>query len=355
MNFTVLNYSNDGSLTPAAVIFGKHNLKLIESGNDFNLYEYDLNINEKIFFPIKKNNYRLQFDEVAIILQEFPHLVDCKKIVWLPSESDFGNKIIDTFKNDILVHITLQGDPVNVTYDYKNIKWISSVAPHIKSDSELFVDLKLSLPYYFYRHQISLVDFEKVGVIETPNVLDKIFYYGRRLEENDVNQKNRAYFITKIKGFLNSDWFVTSNIHKNIEFSNIGVGLYHFGNFFDYKCCMFNLIFESLSVDCVRDYQVWISEKTLFAVLFSNPFILFANNYVLNTLKEMDIRILNDEFDGNNVEEKVINFCHFMNNSSYAERRELYEKYLKISEQNRKHLLEYINNPKKDIINFLIN
>ena len=44
MNFTVLNYSNDGSLTPAAVIFGKHNLKLIESGNDFNLYEYDLNL-----------------------------------------------------------------------------------------------------------------------------------------------------------------------------------------------------------------------------------------------------------------------------------------------------------------------
>ena len=45
----------------------------------------------------------------------------------------------------------------------------------------------------------------------------------------------------------------------------------------------------------------------------------------------------------------------FMINSTLEERKELFEKYKQKQIENRKKLLEYINSPKKEIIEFIIN
>jgi hypothetical protein len=143
-------------------------------------------------------------------------------------------------------------------------------------------------------------------------------------------------------------------MHEHIELQKISLGLYHLGNYFDYKKCMFNVIFETQYVDYLKPAGNLLTEKTTFALLFSNPFFLLANTFILNTIKELDIILFNDEFIGEDIEEKFLNFCLFINESTFEQRVELYKKYKKINIENRKKILEYINYPKYKVIDFII-
>ena len=351
MEFVILSFAEDGNLIQAAIIFGKYNIKLVDTNADYNIYKTVFE-NNTFYFPIKKNNNELQIGDEETILKTFNYLNSCKKIILLPGHN--YQKVEDKFDNEKIFRISIQGDPCTIPFD-KKVNIITSVKPNGIILNNLMYDIKLCIPYFFYRHQISLVNFELIDKIENKSLNDKIFLYLRRFEDGQENMKDRAYFIKKIKSKIGENYLETFNpLIKDFELSKVSVGLYHLGNFFDYNSCMFNLVFESQRVDYAEDYQTWISEKSLFAVLFANPFFLLANPTILKSYKELGVELLNDEFTGNDIEEKFDNFCKLFEDNRIEDRKKL---YLKMSEkriENRKKVLDYIYSPKKEIIKFLI-
>ncbi len=355
MNYVILSYSENGSLTIGAIIFGKYNLNLIDTNETYNLYKFSIE-NNTIYYPVSKINQELKLGEEKNILQSFSCLVECKKIIFLPF-SNYEN-IISLFSEEKIFRISIQADPHNIPFD-KNVNIITSVKPNHNIINNILYNIKLCIPYFFYIHQLSLVNYDLLNLFKNKEPKDKIFYYLRRIEDSVKNLRDRAYFIKKTESKIEKSFLETANgLHKNIELNKVSWGLYHLGNFFDYNSCMFNIIFESQLVDYCEtngDTQTWISEKSIFAILFANPFFLFANTFILKSLKELGIELLNDEFEGNDIEEKFDNFCKLFTDDKTEDRKKLYLKMSEKQIENRKKLLDYIHSPKKDVIEFLIN
>jgi hypothetical protein len=351
MNYLILNYS-EIRLLNFAIIFGKNNLKLEDKNKDFNVYTYYHN-DSKIFIPILNNNsmFRFKLGTEKILLNQFEYLKSAEKIIVLPDTAN--TEIVKTFADNKLLHIVFQGDPFLPVYD-ESVKVICSTKYFIQSN--IISDIKLCLPFFFYKHQISLVDFNELSNCENTNPLDKVFVYGRRSDENiNLVLRHRGYFIKKIKEWLGEDKIETANLlHNDIELESISTGRYHLGNFFDYQKCMFNVVFESQHVDYCNEAQNWISEKTLFALLFANPPFLLVNRDILNVLKELGIKLLNDDFEDADIGISFDKFCKFLKESSIGDRIELFKKHKLIQIENRKKLLDYIYSAKEDVINFII-
>lgn len=352
MDYLILNYS-EIRLLNLAIIFGKNNLILEDSNKDFKIYTYYHN-DSKIYISVlnKDIGHRFKLGTEKILLNQFEYLKNCKKIVLLPSMPE--KEIVSSFPDAIFLHTAFQGDPFSEAYD-ESVKVVCSTK-YFKKEN-IFSDIKLCLPFFFYKHQISLVDFNQLKNCENKNPIDKVFVYGRRASENiNLPLRHRGYFVNKLKHFLSEDKIETSNLlHNDIELETIWMGKYHLGNYFDYQKCMFNVVFESTHVDYYNEVQNWISEKTLFPILFANPFFLLANSEIIESLKDLQIELLNDEFSGNDIGEQFDNFCKFIAESNADERYVLYKKYKHKQIENREKLLKYIFSAKKDVIEFLIN
>jgi hypothetical protein len=202
-----------------------------------------------------------------------------------------------------------------------------------------------------------LVNFNYIDSYENKNPEDKIFMYARRTDvlDNDT-MRDRKYFANVIRKSLSENKYQFGDTFRyEIEGERISFGAYHLGNYFDYNQFMFNVVSETIYSDAVPDNANFISEKSMFAILFSNPFFLLANIVIRNTYKDMGILFLNDEFDKTDIGDKFEMFCDFINTSTYEQRFELYKKYKIIQKQNREILLEYIRNPKLDCLEFLLN
>jgi len=351
MKFVILSFAH-GDLIEAAIIFGKYNIKLVDTNTDYNIYQTQFE-NNTFYFPIKKNNRELEIGDEENILKNFPYLNSCKKIILIP-EHNFLKNVMDRFYNETIFRISIQGDPCSFPFDEK-VNMITSVKPNGTILHNFIYDIKLCIPYFFYRHQISLVNFELLDEFSDKHFKDKLFFYLRRFEDGKPKQKDRAYFIKKLKEKVSENYLETFNpLLRDFELSNVSVGLYHLGNFFDYNSCMFNMIFESQKVDRGDDRGTWISEKSIFAVLFANPFFLLANPTILKAYKELGIELLNDEFVGNNIEEKFDMFCELFTNGKLEDRKNLFLKMKGKQKENRKKILDYIYSPKTEVIKFII-
>jgi hypothetical protein len=89
--------------------------------------------------------------------------------------------------------------------------------------------------------------------------------------------------------------------------------------------------------------------------MFATPTFLLANQEILDTYKDMGIVFLNDEFYAEDIGDRFEMFCNFIKNSTYQERNELYKKHRIIQNRNREILLNYINTPKTNCIEYLLN
>jgi hypothetical protein len=355
MEYVFINFS-ELKLTSFAIIFGKHNLKKELSSNTFSIYSFSTD-NYKIYIPVLSSTSKdsIGVSECKLFFKEFKKFTEYKPIAFLPEHIEIGNQIIKEFPEFTFIHLVFTGDSCKPGYpDF--VKVVMNVSPD-KNDmpTAYHFDFKLSIPFFFYKHQMSLVDFEVVDTIENKFSTDKVFVYGRRSSETKMEMRDRGYFLNKLISNISNDKVQLNNeMHEHIELQKISLGLYHLGNYFDYKKCMFNVIFETQYVDYLKPAGNLLTEKTTFALLFSNPFFLLANTFILNTIKELDIILFNDEFIGEDIEEKFLNFCLFINESTFEQRVELYKKYKKINIENRKKILEYINYPKYKVIDFII-
>ncbi len=173
MDYVILNYADDGSLTHWAIIFGKNNLELINTKNEFNLYRFIYGDNT-FYLPVKRNNQRIKLNQSKVIFAEYPFLSEFKKIISLPNLID--NDLLSTYKDEILIQVLFLGDPA--TFEYKSpVKIITSVKPNVLVENNFIFDRKLCLPFFFYKNQLSLVDFQKLDKFKMENPIDKVFSY----------------------------------------------------------------------------------------------------------------------------------------------------------------------------------
>lgn len=374
MNYLVIDISAR-KLANWAVIFGKSNIKKVQSNDLFNLYciEYE---NKLLWIPISNSpSTPLTYSNIDIIYSHRPELEGYTKIVSLPDdfrhdEMYIGDELINhlnTLYSDdtIYIHLQFVGDTSNAIYTQtpnNNVKYLTSSQLTLKSRSKTnglgLYDLRLCIPYFYYKHLLSLVNPQYLDSFQSKELMDKIFIYGRRMDERiPNNMRTRAYFLNKMKQIIPDEMIEYGDLFTmEIEGYGLPFGLYHFGNYIDYNSCMFNIVNETIYVDSQRDRNsCWISEKSIFAILYATPIFLFANEEILETYKNMGIVLLNDEYETDDIGDKFEMFCNFIKDSTPEQRKELYNKHRIIQNRNREILLNYIDSPKTNCIDYLLN
>jgi hypothetical protein len=343
-----------------AIFFGKDNIKLIDKKYNIKLYYFEYK-DIQIWIPqlVNTSNIPINIDLEQTILKHYPELSECKRIITLNNMNlELSNSYIEKYKKDsVLVHLQLQGDAAQSIFNDENVKTITST--YFNSDAGkkyIHSDLKLCIPFFYYKHLLSLVNFNYIDSNSNNNPIDKIFIYARRTDESVSTMRDRAYFLNSLRNSIGNDKIEFGEIFRyEIEGERISFGAYHLGNYFDYNQCMFNIVLESIYVDSPKSSNNYVTEKSVFAILFSNPFFLLANESILKMYKDMGIVFLNDEFETNDIGDKFKMFCDFITTSTYKQRFELYKKYKIIQKQNREIILKYIRNPKLDCLEFLLN
>jgi hypothetical protein len=365
MKYVIYDYSTQG-LSNWAVLLGKDNIKLIDKKENITLYYFEYN-DIQFYYPQASLELRLPIETNLenFALNYYSELIEYKKIISLhnplnQTHLDFVNDLIEKYKsNSIIVHLQFQGDPSFAIYKNDSVKTITSTFNvQDKDNKNVYTDIKLCIPFFYYKHLLSLVNFDNINCFENKNPEDKIFMYSRRIyETSNPDMRDRKYFANKLREFLSEDKYEFGDRFRyEIEGERISFGAYHLGNYFDYNEYMFNVVSESIYSDSPPfSTNNFISEKSMFAILFSNPFFLLANIIIRNIYKDMGIEFLNDEFDTDDIGDKFEMFCKFINNSTYEQRFELYKKYKVIQKQNREILLNYIRNPKLNCLEFLLN
>ena len=373
MNYLVIDISPKG-LVNFAVLFGKSNIEYVETNEFYNLYKIQYQ-NKTFWIPQTNAPSRpLEVTHLRYIYQQWPEFKDYTKIISLPDkvshdsngeEDSFVEYVRTIYPSDtIYLHLQFRGDPAHASYTQSidnNVKYISSSAVaenSFKKTNHLHLyDLKLCIPFFYYKHSLSLANPKYLESFQSKPLMDKVFIYGRRMDEIESQLRNRRYFLNKMNSILPDEMIEYGDLFTmEIEGQTVSLGLYHFGNYIDYNSCMFNVVNESINVDSLKNrHSCWISEKSVFAIMFATPTFLLANQEILDTYKDMGIVFLNDEFYAEDIGDRFEMFCNFIKNSTYQERNELYKKHRIIQNRNREILLNYINTPKTNCIEYLLN
>lgn len=373
MNYFVIDTSAR-KLANWAVLFGKSNIKKTESNRLFSLYAIDYN---DITFWIPISNHPsnpLTHDNIESVYEFNPELKYYPKIISLPDSFNHttpytGDELVEYLKtlyssDTKFIHLQFVGDSSHAVYtltNENNVKYISSSAltlsSYKKTNGLHLYDLKLCIPFFYYKHLLSLANTKYLESFQTKPLMDKVFIYGRRMDEPiQRNMRSRAYFLNKMRAIIPNEMIEFGDLfNMEIEGYGLSFGLYHFGNYIDYNSCMFNVVHETIYVDSKKERNsCWISEKSTFAILYATPVFLLANNEIINTIKDMGIVLLNDEYDTPDIGDKFEMFCNFIANSTAEERKKLYEKHRIIQNRNREILLNYIDSPKTNCIEYLL-
>lgn len=361
-------------------IFGTKGLEHIITKLDYILFynkEYDLHI----IAQKKTSNYKKNI--IDLFLEDNVDSVDCNKYILLPTditnENDYLNNLLESYTNvkPVLLFINTDSFPrIGYNLEKYDIKIAASMPYPHSVDVKLMIDSGLSLAYFYYLNLWSLTNFDLV--FDNPNPKDKVFCYTKRFY--DVINSERKYWFDRIASIVPNEFLHTSNRLDEPIFNNANLTLasYALASYFDYNECMFNIINEtegiySFNINTKRTLPYKFTEKTLYSILFANPSILISQPELIEYLNSKGIRLLNNEFE---VKSKKIfyednsilnlrnihadfnimfnNFCTFIANSKIEDRVNLYNKYKKIQKNNRTQLLNYIENPKKEILEYIL-
>ena len=238
-------------------------------------------------------------------------------------------------------------------YEYKNLKYFFSSSKTI-DDSKWFQWEYKNLDKFFFDINYGLLfGAIKVGFNFTNDYylninterLNKVFVY--------TKAQDRIGRINSVKEFENIDRFHKKAFNENDYFHfEANPASIHFSNPLDYNKCKFNLVLETL--DYTYDMVYFLSEKTTKGLMYSTPFYVNANDFLVKELKNKGYYTLNEEFEGINYE-NYKNFCRFMKNCSDGEFDNLYNLAIKKAKNNKNKLFDYIYSDKVNEINLLIN
>jgi hypothetical protein len=243
----------------------------------------------------------------------------------------YSDQFVDNVNDDLFKGI------LTSTY---NTNIIDNLADKSKYD----LNYLYTLIYFYYLggYYLGVVD---DNVISNNHRFPKIFYYSK------LNNPKKQFIELIEKNIPNELLYpkhYTNDIRDLTKFSKTP-HLSHFTtSFFDYTTCMFNLTFES------SIYNGYMTEKTLKAIISNTPTFLVINDDVYHSLKEYGFYFLNDEFDGNSIMERYLNFIDYFKKCNETEIKKLYERTSILSLNNRKLLYQYIHSYKDKELEYLL-
>jgi hypothetical protein len=231
-----------------------------------------------------------------------------------------------------------------------------------KNVDKLQYDFKYSLTYFY--HKFGFCYYQKGNQpLEISNRENKVFLYSKHSGEHTERYRlvKKAIDTERIqeKPYTTDDWF----------WYFVNYNYYHMPFFTDYNTCKFNLVMETQPPNELKEYSnLFLSEKTLKALMVSTPTYVLLQYPVYQNLKEAGFYFLNEEFgkydnscdilsNGNTKAYDVNydNFCEWLTNCSDIEFNEMFEKTYKRSINNKSILESYLNSDKEKEINLLIN
>jgi hypothetical protein len=361
-------------------LFGTKGLEHIITKLDYIVF-YNKQYDVHIITQIKTSNYRKNV--IDLFLEDNMESIDCNKYVLLPTEIDneneYLNQLINSYTNIKPILLFINTDSFSrIGYDLEkyNIKIAASMPYPYSLDVKLTLDYGLSLAYFYYLNLWSLTNFNLV--FDNINPKDKVFCYSKRFY--DTNNSERKYWFDRMASIIPKELLHTSNLLDEPKFKNADLTLasYALASYFDYNECMFNIIHEtegvySYNINMKESIPYKFTEKTLYSILFANPSILISQPELIKYLNDKGIVLLNNEFEAKtktvyDVDNSVLslrnihadfnimfnNFCNFIINSKIDDRVNLYNKYKKIQKHNRTQLLNYIETPKKEILEYIL-
>ena len=227
-----------------------------------------------------------------------------------------------------------------------NSKWA------LENVDKMKIDYKYSLTYYY--HKFGFCYYQKgTQQLEISNRKNKVFLYSKHSGEHTARYDliKQAIDTDKIeeKPYTNDDWF----------WYFVNYNYYHMPFFNDYNTCKFNLVMETQPpIEIKENSNLFVSEKTLKALMVSTPTYVCLQYPVYQNLKRAGFYFLNEEFgeyDKDTYQQNYNNFCNWLKNSSDIELNEMFEKTYVKSINNKKVLEDWFSSDKIQEINLLIN
>lgn len=355
----------------------KNSKIIIAVGRDMSYFCYYLT-------DTKVNIYESNLLSIFYLEKENCHLILANVSV---NYSEFVNKlvpIIDLYKNDNSIHLVFsfenssqiskifkyinqESKSYNVVYSlgmiageiYDNA-YLSSIDTNLfkgvitstynytifyeKHSNNNLINYLYSL-IYFYNKGGYFMGVEDKTIISDNSRISKIFYYSK-------TSNYREKYINIIQKNIPNEFLYDKKWNSNIKYLSkfINEQQAHFTtSFFDYTICMFNLIIET---DVLYEFM---TEKTLKSIMSNTPTFLVINDKVYKSLKNKGFWFLNEEFDGETVDEKLINFSNYIAGCNDVNFNKLYDETFKKSMNNRNLLYEYIYSHKTEELNYLLN
>jgi hypothetical protein len=244
----------------------------------------------------------------------------------------------------------------NVVSKKANVNWSKD------NIDKLQCDFKYSLIYFY--HKFGFCYYQKGNQpLEISNRQNKVFLYSKNQGEHTERYRliKKAIDTERIqeKPYTTDDWF----------WYFVNYNYYHMPFFTDYNTCKFNLVMETQPPNEVREHSnLFLSEKTLKALMVSTPAYVLLQYPVYENLKEAGFYFLNEEFgkydnscdvlSNSNIkkyDENYNNFCEWLKKCSDREFNEMFQKAYKRSINNKSILESYLNSDKEKEINLLIN
>lgn len=316
-------------LCKAFGIFGKENLiyqsefdHTIYTNSDFVKY-YFPELDADLYFLTRQDNL-LKLD-----LSEYTNGIIAV------SEHDVYNGTYKVYRqmypNFKLIFLWMYGEVFSKSLFEKckvaNLDLILSGSNQVGINDIAIFDPKLCFKFFYYYigyfYLNNLVD--KIGQTEYDKSTAAIFTYSKATGNsewrseilNELNKKfpNRIYSRN------------TTNDSYDLEFTKYK----HFEAINDYSYRNYNLIFETINPSNNGEY--FITEKTFKGLFFGNPFFLVAPNDLIKELSK-EYFLLNSEFK---------NVDDFVGSNELESKFDLFKEK---SKNNRKKLIEYINDYK---------
>ena len=324
-------------------------------------------------------------DLVSMTLNDMLKLIEKNYVHCLLSDSRLKNELINIFEKiidsnnfnysilNINSEVLTEKDPFDL-FNMPKMKYFFACTNIIgqkhnkasewpaKNVDKIQRDFKYSLTYFY--HKFGFCYYQKGNQpLEISNRENKVFLYSKHSGEHSERYRliKKAIDTGRIqeKPYTTDDWF----------WYFVNYNYYHMPFFTDYNSCKFNLVMETQPpVETKPNSNLFLSEKTLKALMVSTPTYVLLQYPVYQNLKEAGFYFLNEEFgkydnsydmlSNSNIkayEENYDNFCKWLTKCSDIEFNEMFEKTYKKSINNKTILENYLNSDKEKEINLLIN
>lgn len=249
---------------------------------------------------------------------------------------------------------------------------LSSASISFEHDN-FFYDPIFNLIFFYYHYGYNFLNYykfdNKLNLLGVYHQNNKGEFFAPKVKRDFIFNKSCELLENDLYCFKSNDYNLKSILQPYNLFGHWGNN--HISSYTDYMTTVCNLLFETLDENSNQedetnkmDKRLYITEKTLKAILFSEAnifFIWYGPKKLLNHLIDLGFWFLNLEFYTNDVEQSVYDSVEFLKTlkEKYSSNKEMHEHLVNTYghhlEKNVKLFKDILNNyDKKDSLLKLI-